>query len=85
MKCKHNVASFHNFTQTCFAGHTDQWSHDQLNRLLGEERILARALWRSVKNDIDFHPDGYLLFDDTVVSKPYARKIQTDEETRCRN
>ena len=25
---------------------------------------------------IDFHPDGYLLFDDTVVSKPYAKKIQ---------
>lgn len=36
----------------------------------------ARALWRSVRNDIDFHPDGYLLFDDTVVSKPYAKKIQ---------
>ncbi len=29
-----------------------------------------------MKNDIDFHLEGYLLFDDTVVSKPYARKIQ---------
>ena len=53
------------------------WSHDQLNRKpLGEARIPARARWQSVKNDIDFHPDGYLLFDDTVVSKPYAKKIQ---------
>ena len=74
--CQFLLASFHNFTQTYFADHTDQWSHDQLNRLLGEERIPARALWRSVKNDIDFHPDGYLLFDDTVISKPYAKKIQ---------
>ncbi len=29
-----------------------------------------------MKNDIDFDPDGYLLFDDTVVAKPYAKAIQ---------
>ena len=74
--CQFLLASFRNFTQTYFADHTDQWSHDQLNRLLGSERISAGDLWRSVHNDIEFDPDGYLLFDDTVVSKPYARKIQ---------
>ena len=74
--CQFLLASFDNFTQTFFADHTDRWSHDQLNRLLGEERIPARALWRSVKKDIDFHPEGYLLFDDTVVSKPYGKKIE---------
>jgi len=75
--CQFLLASFHNFTQTYFAEHTDQWSHDQLNRLLREERISAGDLWRSVRNDIDFDPDGYLLFDDTVVSKPYAQKIES--------
>ena len=75
--CHFLLASFHNFTQTYFAEHTDQWSHDQLNRLLGSEHISAGDLWRSVRNDIDFDPDGYLLFDDTVVSKPYAEKIES--------
>ena len=50
--------------------------HDQLNRLLNSD-IPARELWRSVRNDIDFDEDGYLLFDDTVLSKRYAKKIQT--------
>ena len=74
--CQFLLASFHNFTQTYFADHTPKWSHDQLNRLLREERISAGDLWRSVKNDIDFHPDGCLLFDDTVVEKRYAKAIQ---------
>ena len=74
--CQFLLASVDNFTQTSFADHTDQWSHDQLNRLLGEERLSAGDLWRSVKNDIEFDPDGYLLFDDTVVSKPYAKAIE---------
>lgn len=74
--CQFLLASFNNFTQTYFADHTDRWSHDPLNRLLGKERIPARALWQSVKNDIDFDADGYLLFDDTVVSKPYAKKME---------
>ena len=74
--CQFPLASFHNFTQTYFASHTDQWSHDQLNRLLREARISAGDLWRSVKSDIDFDAEGYLLFDDTVVAKPYAQKIQ---------
>ena len=75
--CQFLLASFHNFTQTYFADHTDRWSHDQLNRLLREERISAGDLWRAVRNDIDFTPDGYLLFDDTVISKPYAKKMES--------
>ena len=74
--CQFLLASFHNFTQTYFADHTPKWSHDQLNRLLREERISAGDLYHSVKNDIDFHPDGCLLFDDTVVEKRYAKAIQ---------
>ena len=72
--CQFLLASFDNFTQTYFADHTEKWSHDQLNRLLREERISAGDLWRSVKNDIEFDPDGYLLFDDTVVLKPYGNQ-----------
>ena len=74
--CQFLLASFHNFTQTYFANHTEKWSHDQLNRLLREERISAGDLWHSVKDDIDFHPEGCLLFDDTVVEKRFAKAIQ---------
>ena len=74
--CQFLLSSFQNFTQTYFADHTDRWGHDQLNRLLREERISAGDLWRSVRNDIEFDADGYLLFDDTVVSKPYAKAIE---------
>ena len=75
--CQFLLASFENFTQTYFADHSEKWCHDQLNRLLNTERISARHPWRSVRNDIEFDADGYLLFDDTVISKPYAKEIQT--------
>ena len=75
--CQFLLAGFHNFTQTYFADHSDNWSHDQLNRLLNTGRIPARELWRSVRKDIEFDEDGYLLFDDTVISKPYAKKIES--------
>ena len=74
--CQFLLAGIQNFTQTYFADHSDNYSHDQLNRLLNTERIPARELWRSVRNDIEFDEDGYLLFDDTVISKPYAKEIQ---------
>ena len=75
--CQFLLAGWQNCTQTYFADHTEKWSHDQLNRLLNSDRIPARELWRSVRNDIDFDEDGYLLFEDTVLSKRYAKKIQT--------
>lgn len=75
--CQFLLAGFQNFTQTHFANHTEKWSHDQLNRLLNTERIPARELWRSVRNDIEFDEDGYILFDDTVLPKPYSKEIQS--------
>ena len=75
--CQFLLASFHNFTQPYFADHTDRWSHDQLHRLLREERISARDLWHAVKDDIVFDQEGYLLFDETVASKPYGKKIES--------
>ncbi len=74
--CQFLLAGIQNFTQTHFADHSDNYSHDQLNRLLNTQRIPARERWRSVRNDIEFDEDGYLLFDDTVISKPYAKEIQ---------
>lgn len=33
-------------------------------------------LWHSVKDDIDYDAEGYLIFDDVVVSKPHAKAIE---------
>lgn len=75
--CQFLLASFANFTQTYFADHTDKWSHDQLNRFLRNENIPSSELWNSVKTDIDFDEDGYLIFDDVVLSKIYSQQIET--------
>ncbi len=70
------VASFTNFTQTYFADHTDKWNHDQLNRFLSNESIPSSELWASVKDDIEFDEEGYLVFDDVVLFKTYAKTIE---------
>ena len=74
--CQFLIASFTNFTQTYFADHTDTWSHDQLNRFLRNENISSSELWKSVKDDIEYDADGYIVFDDVVLSKPYAKEIE---------
>ena len=74
--CQFLIASFTNFTQTYFADHTDTWSHDQLNRFLRNENISSSELWQSVKDDIEYDNTGYIIFDDVVLSKPYAKEIE---------
>ena len=74
--CQFLIASFTNFTQTYFADHTDTWNHDQLNRFLRNENMPSSELWKSVKDDIEFDEGGYLVFDDVVLSKPYAKMIE---------
>ena len=74
--CQFLLASFTNFTQTYFADRTDKWSHDQLNRFLRNENIPSSELWASVQDDIDYDDEGYLIFDDVVLSKPHANAIE---------
>ena len=74
--CQFLLASFTNRTQTYFADHIEKWSHDQLNRFLRNENISSSELWQSVQGDIVFDDDGYIVFDDVVLPKPYAKKIE---------
>ena len=74
--CQFLLASFTNFTQTYFADHTYKWNHDQLNRFLRNENIPSSELWKSVEPDIEFDKDGYLIFDDVVLSKIYSKVIE---------
>lgn len=74
--CQFLLASVTNWTQTYFADHIEKWSHDQLNRFLRNENIPSSELWASVRDDIEFDDDGYIVFDDVVLPKPYAKEIE---------
>lgn len=51
-------------------------SHDQVTRLLSQSYFSSSYLWLSVKStvrDIE-NKDGVLIFDDTIVEKPYTKE-----------
>ena len=64
-----------NYTLTHFADHCENFSHDQINRYLAGDHLTPRMLWEHVKTDLVENPDGYLIFDDTVIDKRYAKEI----------
>ena len=47
----------------------------RLNRYLAGNRLRPRYVWENVKSHLEQTPDGYLLFDDTVLEKRYAKEI----------
>jgi DDE superfamily endonuclease len=74
--CQFLLSSQTNYTLTYFAEHRQSFSHDSPNRYLGRERITARMVWEQTKAQIVQTPQGYLVFDDTVVDKNDSRKIE---------
>jgi len=74
--CQYLVSSQINYTLTNFAEHSLKFSHDQLNRLLRDDKLTPRTVWEQTKGHIITSPAGYLLFDDTVADKNYSRSIE---------
>ncbi len=74
--CQYLVSSQINYTLTNFADHSQDYSHDQLNRYLRDDRLKPRLVWEQVKDSIVFSENGYLLFDDTVADKNYSFNIE---------
>ena len=64
-----------NYTITHFADHCERFSHDQINRYLAGDRLPPRYVWESVKPHLKQTPNGYIIFDDTVLDKRHAKKI----------
>jgi hypothetical protein len=75
--CQFLLSSQGNYTMTHLAEHTDRFSHDAVQRYLRGDRVTPRAVWEQVRNQVVPSPQGYLLFDDTVLDKNHARKIET--------
>jgi len=73
--CQYLLSSQINYTLTNFADHSQQFSHDQLNRYLAGERITPHLVWENVRSQVEPTPDGYLIFDDTVADKNHSRQM----------
>jgi len=74
--CQYLLSSPVNYTVTNLADHLDGISHDRINRYLRGEKLTPRLLWETVKPSVKVDPNAYLVFDDTVLDKRFARAIE---------
>jgi hypothetical protein len=74
--CQYLLSSQINYTLTNLADHIENFSHDTINRYLRDEKITPGLLWDNVKHQVQAHSDAYVIFDDTVLDKRYAKKIE---------
>lgn len=65
-----------NYTATYLADHLEGINHDNVQYFLKTARIAPRAVWQQVHHHIQLDPDGYIIFDDTVLNKEHSHKIE---------
>jgi hypothetical protein len=73
------IATVNNYTCTNLAEHlTDAqaMSHDAVTDFLHRGQLTARQLWAAVAADLDNTPDAYLVLDDSVHEKAYAKQVE---------
>lgn len=73
--CQYLLSSPINYTLTNLAEHLEGVSHDSIKRYLEKEKLTPRLLWEQVQNSVITSAKAYLVFDDTVLDKRYAKKI----------
>lgn len=64
-----------NYTCTHMADHKEQISHDMVNRFLSQQNFQPDDLWALVEPYLIDEADSFLLVDDSVQAKKYARFI----------
>lgn len=74
--CQYLLSSQINYTLTNFGEHSQKFSHDQLNRLLRNDKLTPRLIWEQTRQQIVMSPNGYIVFDDTVIDKNYSFAIE---------
>ncbi len=65
-----------NYTLTHMADHLPGFSHDSINRYLRGEKLSPRLLWEQVQHTLELDPQGYVLFDDTVLDHSFGPSIE---------
>ena len=71
--CQFLISSQINYTQTYLAEHSEDYSHDSMNRFLRLDKLTPRVLWENVREDVVPSEQGYILFDDVVLDKRHSR------------
>lgn len=74
--CQFLISSQINYTQTYLAEHSQRYSHDQINRFLGKDKLTPRIVWENVRDDIVVSDEGYVLFDDVVLDKRHSKRAE---------
>jgi hypothetical protein len=74
--CQYLLVSQINYTLTNFADHCEKFSHDAINRYLRGGRITPRLVWEHVRGQVIATPQGYMVFDDTVLDKNASFAIE---------
>lgn len=74
--CQFLLSSQINYTLTHMADHLQSFSHDAINRYLRGEKLLPRLLWEQVQPILEPDPQGYLVFDDTVLDHSFGPTIE---------
>jgi len=64
-----------NYTCTYLADHFAGLSHDNVQYFLKSSHFAPRMVWQRVKHEIKLSPNGYLIFDDTIINKEYSQQI----------
>jgi hypothetical protein len=64
-----------NYTCTYLSEHLEGVTHDNVNYFLKTTKLSPRQLWKTVRSEIVLSVNGYIIFDDTVLSKIYSQKI----------
>ena len=74
--CQFLLVSQVNYTQTYFADHSEQLSHDRINRFMRENKLTPHELRQMVREELILSENGYILFDDTVLDKSHSFAIE---------
>jgi hypothetical protein len=70
------LSSQNNYTITYFAEHAGDMSHDAINHYLLKDKLTPKLLWEHISPGIIYSPNGYIIFDDTVLDKDDSRYIE---------
>jgi len=65
-----------NFTGTYLSELVEGLSHDSVWRHLNGSKLPSKVIWERVRGEIVYSPNGYLLFDDSVLDKSGSKKIE---------
>lgn len=74
--CQFLTSSHINYTNTYFSEHKLEFSHDQITRFLAKTSINPLTIFHKTCEIITFSPNGYIIFDDTVIDKNHSSKIE---------